>query len=1171
MGRPRNLHESRAPGWHVVVFGLGLAACTRDLPMPDLSGVTPAILYNGEETALSISGAHLYPAPRLQAVPSAESALDDAFEVVLVGSEGDEVALPSTWRAVDALTAVAPPGVAVGQYDLRLRDPLGRSDTLADAVTVSDVRAERLVLELSQPVAEVNAPVELLLSVVDAYDRVVPSPVPVEVALAGPSSEFTFGAGLGGQMPRDAGRGVRGSLSADGTAALPLTMVTPGQYTVTVSSPGDGLSADRASVLWLAGSQLTVEIGLPSADFEVVAGVPFDVSLRLRDQFGNAVDETPQSVVLRDTCGSWVAPVNVDGPTVVSATLTRATEGVICAEDRIEVVSGPAGQSEPVRVIAAAAAEFRVVAAPGRVVAGTDIGLFVTPLDAWGNLASWFGTVSLIRDSAAGIGEWNCSQGSPVFCTAAPRRAGAGIFVQVDGSDGLTGRSNVFAVSAAEFSRFTLDVPESVTVGVAFPMIVRPTDAFGNPVDATALVDESFVVSRTGDEALSCVPGLATPDDLRLSCVATAAGDEPVTLIHSGGASTTVAIDVLNGPLARVEVRPRSVTTSAGDPLIVDVSGFDAFDNPITRGAAGFELTDVAGEIEGVAVSLDGSGAGTAQILLEKAGTTAIVAVLAEAELGRSDPVLVNPAQAAALRLTLGATWLWVDETTDLRVESVDRFGNRSPVDATVALTTRSGEGALPTLALTNGVGVGSVSWSTALPEEDLTATAGGLEGRSATFAVVADCPDFRSPTLVVRGSNDERACTDAADAASYLISVSSPGGTRWLGAVDGDLEVVSDASGFAVSTSGIGRHRLDVLAIRADGCGAEANAELWAGPDDGRPVGPVGVSLSRATVGVGDPLTGTVEVTLSDLVDCTGDPAIGQPVFVRVDRGELSGVTATGAGLALTADGFGAASATWSFLAATAGGAAELRVSAGGGAATGLGTVVATGDGRRPRVWEQSPLGGLSGPISSAVLLFSEPLLGSSVNPAAFAVAGPVVMPVAVTGAVLAPGGREVTLAFDPAIDPAVGAFSIEARPQLRDLAGNRLDGAFINAASAWSGPVGTSGVAPSIVACEAGVTRFRPDGDDGAGTEGDGVLFTWSASSVPTWWVLSIYQGDELIRREWRTPNGAADGWRWDGRDATERVVPDGAWELTVASVDGFGNRSLACAVPVTAANGY
>lgn len=1150
---------------------LGTLACQADLPEPELDGFDPSVLYNGEQTLVIVRGRHFYPTPRVQAVPSAEAPVDAAFALRLDGDDAS-VTLAPRWRSVESLEVTVPAGLAVGSWDATLIDPAGRSVSTPDAITVSDVRPDRLVLEISPPVAEVNQPVSLGISVVDTFDRLVPTPLPVRVAVEGAAAGVQFGDALGAQVPLDDGVGVRGLLGLDGRAAVPLTLSVPGQVTVAVAQHGDdAVRGDRGAALWLAGSELRVEIGLPNPDFETTAGETFPVSLRLRDQFGNAVDNTRQAVVVRDTCGAWVAPVTIDGPTQVDATLTRATDATGCLENRIEVVSGPPGSSELVRVLPGPADALRVIVAPTRVVAGAELGVFVLPTDAWGNQADWSGSVRLIRDSAAGVGDWECSSGVPVFCTVRPRRAGSSLFLQVDGFDGvteLTGRSNGFSVSAGPFSTLAVASAGPAVAGAPFVLSVSPTDEFGNPVDALAVGGESLVASRAGEPGFACTPGLVTPTELRLNCIATRAGAGAVTLVHPDtGATATVPLTVAPGPLSRVDVVSDGTTVVAGESLSVHVSGEDAWGNAVSSGTVDLASSEEPGA--SAVVTLDGAGVGSTRIVLERAGTTYVTGSSGGVEIGRSSAVLVSPAAPERLRLTVGAAWAWVDEVVDLRVEAVDPFGNRAPVDAPVTLSTASGEGALPSLALNNGVAVGPISWVVPVDVEVITALAAGLSGDSDPFVVVAACAGRPAPTIVARGSADERACTDADGTANYLVSVGSPGANRWLASVDGGVPVDARLPGFGVSTHGVGRHRLDVIAVEPDGCAGEASVDLWTGPDDGRPVGPLTVSLARDTAGVADPATGTVAVTITDIVDCTGDPATGAPVVVRVDRGRVERATPTGSGLTVTADAFGSGDFTWSFLDASTGGDALVRVVAGDGAAAGAASLVAVGDLRRPRVWDQSPLGAYLELIDSVTLAFSEALLPQSVSPSAFEVAGPVVMPIAVTAAALGADGRSVEISVSPPIDPALGQFVVQARPQLRDLAGNRLDGGFVGAASTWGGPIGTPGTPPSLVSCGVDVPRFRPDGDDGLGEEADRVLFSWSASSTPTWWMISVYSDNTLVRREWRTPAGPTDAWLWDGRDSAERVQEDGVWELRVSADDGFGNRSAPCAIPVTLAN--
>jgi hypothetical protein len=287
----------------------------------------------------------------------------------------------------------------------------------------------------------------------------------------------------------------------------------------------------------------------------------------------------------------------------------------------------------------------------------------------------------------------------------------------------------------------------------------------------------------------------------------------------------------------------------------------------------------------------------------------------------------------------------------------------------------------------------------------------------------------------------------------------------------------------------------------------------------------------------------------------------------VRTDRGALLDASPTGAGLVLDLDATGSGAVTLDASEVRTGGEARVGFTSPSAGAAGEVRVQLTGDDRLPTVWAQTPSGPTEGLVDTVVLTFDEPLLASTVQPGSFFLEGPFAGGV---GSASLVAHDRVELGLTTAVDASAGAWTITATAALRDLSGNRLDGAFTGGPGPWVGPFGAVLAPVDAVSCEVDPARFRPDGDPGVGEEADQALLSIQSASAPAWWVVSVRDaGGVLVARERRVPVGPLDVWAWDGRDVDERVVDDGAWTLSVEPVDALGNRGAACSVVVVVDN--
>lgn len=426
--------------------------CSVDLPRPQPVSVTPAWGYNGEDTLVTVVGRHFYPQIEVDATGGQRAEVNAGYRVWLEGTGA--FALPLTGVALtdyEHVQAVVPAGMEPGVYDLVVEGPTGRTGAIVDAFTVSPTRADRIVVDSETVVYEVNETGWLDVALVDPAGERVLTDLEVAVALSGEDGPVaaTFAAGgLEDQQGFATGLGIRGRLGEDGAARVGLSVHTPRTVSVVVSAVDldSGVAEGLLKLLWEPGSELVLDLALPTAPFAATAGQPFPVDLTLLDQYGNPVPEASELVLLRNACGTWVDALEVHGSGRLDVTLETATGEADCLVDRILSVSGPPGESPEVTVAPGPLSAFEVEVSPTTVTAGEqELNAFVTPVDAFGNLVAWSGTLT-VEDTLGGVGEVDCVPGPTTWCRVQPLVAGTEVRLLVEDQDGMAGTSNPYTV-----------------------------------------------------------------------------------------------------------------------------------------------------------------------------------------------------------------------------------------------------------------------------------------------------------------------------------------------------------------------------------------------------------------------------------------------------------------------------------------------------------------------------------------------------------------------------------------------------------------------------------------------------------------------------------------------------------------------------------------------------
>lgn len=1167
-----------------------LASCSVELVAPEPLAVSPSRAYNGGPTPIVITGNHFYPKVELDAVDAGRSDVDSQFEVRLVpeGTDAIGVALEGvTLQDYQTLLATVPAFVAVGAYDLVVFAPNGARGTGLSLLEVVDTRVDHISLSSASLIHTVDEEAQVTVAVLDPLDALVEGPIAVSLTAldaSGKPADAVFTGGLTDLEVRgDAS--IVGLVGETGTATVGVVVSTPGQVTITAELVGQGpeVDGDELQLEWEPGEPTTLEIALPGPDFEVVAGVEFNAVLRLFDSSGNPVDDRRRLVVLRDTCASWAAAADVFGETVVPVTLTAATGTDECPSNRLESLLDPLmGSSEPVAVLAGAADHFVLALSSTTVTAGGDLSAFAAAADPFGNVAAWSGVVEDVQDNAGGVASWSCSP-APLFCTVQPVIAGTDLHLILTDDAGITGRSAAYAVVPAEAGGVVVgQVSAPVTAGEPFDVEVWRVDPFGNAVPVADASPSEFTFSDPDGEAECSFDRFTTAGWARFACVVQTVSDGAVLTVTdagSGGTTNTLPFQVVNGALSRVEVVPDATTVVAGSALTVDLAGFDAFNNPWIVQTDPVVDLEVGGVAQGSA-GLDAAGLASAEVAPELAGPAVVEVWQGGALLGTSSSFTVLPAAADQLIVTLpDGPWAWTDAATPVQVEAVDVFGNRADLDATVQVVSAAGAGPAVDMAMVAGLARDAFTWSTWLVSDSLDVAEPGGAAGSTTAIVVASMCATGGPTahIALAGEPEGIACLQGNGTANLPVSLaaSTSGGGASLNAfgliIDGVFAEVRMASEFDVDFPGTGGWDVRGFVRQTGGCGAVIETRAWIGADDGTPTGPVVLTATPSVIDAGGGLsTLPADIEVSEVVDCTRDPAAGGELRLWSSLGVLGGAVATGSGLSVVLDAVGEAAVDLDASSVATGGTATITAWVPGGSAGGVLEIDVVGDSRSPQIWTQTPIGTTTVGFDLVTLEFSEPMLADNIVPANIVLAGPTAVDVA--DVELQADQRTALVLLDGVADPLQGDWSLTVTDDVRDAAGNRLDGA-------WSGVPGeylslvtqTAASAPDVLSCSLSGSVIAPDGDDGVGEEADQVVLSFEAEAVPHAWGLSVVDaGGEVYDREVRSTISAADSWTWDGRGADEALVPTGTWNLTVVGKDALGNEGGACVQQVTIRRG-
>ena len=1193
----------------VLIAASCLTACAPGLPDPSITSVTPPWAYNGDYKQVTIQGENFYPQVELD-VREDGGRFDRQFGVSLE-LDGERYSLESV-ELVDYrhLTAYVPMGLPPARYTVEVTSPMEQLARLPRGFTVTDTRADHLVVSTDEAVVLVEEPFLVRMALEDPDDlplaqaREVLLSITSERGIGAADLEIdTSGFDEARKEEIDGGYLISLTLRAGDPERNTITLLghTPDTVDLELSAPEEDSSIlpsqDEVSIL--AGSLNMVQVELPYDDYTTTAGHSFEVSLRLVDEFDNLISTATATLVLYEQCGSAYQAVELQGETQVEFTATGAT-GDDCLENRIFASGTTSGTSAGFQVSPNDTVEYDVSVYPSSLVAWDDTALVtVRALDAYGNLVvdygdDWFAQhgkelqIELVDDlEGLDPGQGHGFQSCPGFddgyqiCQARLTTAGANDWITATGEDGNQGKSEDFEVRPAGLMKFDLDhgAPPFVA-GVGFDLQVRPTDDYDN----TVLIDPaSYPYEFEGSpHPISCDSPVntVTPGLWSFTCVATVADpDQYITVSipsYAAGVSgsLTEGVEIQNGALGlAVFSQPTGSSIEAGQAFTVEVEVFDTYGNPyLVQSVGAVDLADCTGTLDPVTLAFDATGWGqTSATIIQTALGCSLAALDGGGILGSSVAFDVSNGPLVSLDVTPATPWVFLDEPVDVEIRALDYYSN-TVVGFAESVTLGSALGSAASQVVDDFVdGVATVQPDFVTPqladtlwvesEGGLTASSSAIDVLDSGCGVVAD--------LLVDGDTEPVMCLTTGSVSSTLDASRSTGSVVGYHFDDGAGGLLRTSSATTTTSwTSQAAYLVRAVAFDASACGSIDQVVAYVAEPDGEPAGPVDVTPADLVRVVGSLTDGSSVIDI-EAFDCARDVAANGTLYVRTTLGEFTaGPSASGQGLAIVLDSAGLGQLTWSVEAELHGGVSTILVGREGSLAQGSAEIIAAGDDAPPVVLELDPVGASAEITDTFTVRFDDSMLSASTNDTNITFSDSL-GPLTIDAIGLSSDGSQAEITLSAAVDLAADIYTLELSDQIRDSAGNRLDGSWDGLSSSFVVQLGAvSNTAPDITTCTPDTTVLRPDGDDQPATdEADMVEVTLSADASATYWLLEVYDAEGLEQgRFWHSAGSAGpSAVLWDARDQAGSILPNGPYTLVFSAADAALDLGAPCQIDV------
>jgi hypothetical protein len=303
--------------------------------------------------------------------------------------------------------------------------------------------------------------------------------------------------------------------------------------------------------------------------------------------------------------------------------------------------------------------------------------------------------------------------------------------------------------------------------------------------------------------------------------------------------------------------------------------------------------------------------------------------------------------------------------------------------------------------------------------------------------------------------------------------------------------------------------------------------------------------------------------------LDCAGDVASGVELFARTNLGVLDPggtvLSGTGQGLSLVLDGSGTGTMDLSVASSSFPGQAVVAVGNINGAAYGEVEIVVSGDNAQPQVAWVDPSGTTSEQLTEVHVQFTEAMEASTINSTNVSLED-------VNGDSLdfllsiSTGNTKVVLELADTLDAANEVVTLRLSSDVRDSAGNFLDGDFSGdlAGSAFEsvfGNVQNDGL--TLQACLLQETQFVPDGDPSASVgQADEAVFSLTSSGLGEFWLLEVYDSDgKRVTSRRESPTALSSSIQWDGTGDDGILQEPGSYLLSATVQDAQGNLASSC----------
>ena len=555
-------------------------------------------------------------------------------------------------------------------------------------INVSPAAANSLRLT-SEPDQYQNVPFDLKVDAIDIYDNIATTY----------GGAYTLNVSSGTIVPNS------GTLVA-GTKTQLESLDTEG--VLTISATSGGLSGNMGVIVHPQTPASLDSFSVDAGSIQL-AGVPFTLTIEAKDEFLNTVTAYKGACRLTTNVGSiYPGYTNgydfLDGFMALPITLTGASDTVVITV--YDLKDNTKLGMTYLTVNSSTLDHFDVVAS-SPVVAGASCSFLVKPIDAAGNLLTKYtGTISISNTSTGGdvlcptVYTFKASDKgikSFVASAAAIFTKAESVRIQVDDS-GRRGISNFIEVMAASDTPTISIRPDKFTIelGEALSYNISLTDPYLNPLEGfTGNVNITYSDPSVAGPANYNFQSFEDGFHRFLSQVRspqigsfTIQIEEPV----SGVTAVSPVINVVSGQTAAFSVSPSSVTISAGDTFLFDVTASDTAGNinVLYNGSVRFSTLDTQAVLPDDSTLVQGQGAfnatfktaGVYELACRDTKEPSIVGTMSVTVLASAPSKLEFEIQDADMMIDAGIAFPY-------RVHIKDAFDNHASYTGNIAVSSQ--------------------------------------------------------------------------------------------------------------------------------------------------------------------------------------------------------------------------------------------------------------------------------------------------------------------------------------------------------------------------------------------------------------------------------------------------------------------------------------------------